>query len=93
MSRHCCDKMDQFIFKKVIDYEPIDRTYGILYDKRRITILEYCPWCAKAIPKRLVKEFLRTLKKEHGIEFPDFPDLKNVPEEFRSDEWWKKRGL
>lgn len=52
----------------------------------------YCPWCGKKLPKNLSDKWFKTLEKEYGIENP-FDDKRKIPLEFRSDKWWKKRGL
>ena len=97
---HCCSNMARYIQNKAIDYEPIDRTYGIIYDQdplkqapSRIAMLKYCPWCASNLPKRLIDEWFDILENEYKIEVPDSTTFTNVPEEFKSDAWWKKRGL
>ena len=57
-------------------------------------VIYYCPWCGKKLPINLSDKWFEILKKEHGIDYPfDDPDRKNIPEEFKSDEWWKKRNL
>ena len=53
----------------------------------------YCPWCGKRLPEDLTEKWFEVLKKEYGILHPFNKDKKRVPEEFKTDEWWKKRGL
>ncbi|HSC25213.1 MAG TPA: hypothetical protein VLB80_03300 [Candidatus Babeliales bacterium] len=56
--------------------------------------INYCPWCAKPLPKDLRDEWLEVLKEEYDLDDPDSKEQKKlVPEEFKTDEWWKKRGL
>jgi hypothetical protein len=56
------------------------------------------------IEKELGPEYLiefaaeaeKSLCKYQGREYvpdPDLPEAKPLPEEFKTDEWWKKRGL
>ncbi len=53
-------------------------------------VIYNCPWCGKKLPKNLRDEWLTELKKM-GIEDPILsPD---IPEEFKTDEWWKRRDL
>jgi hypothetical protein len=81
---------------------------GILYDKacRFFSIkrphpyksgahrIPHCPWCGKQFPKDLIDEWYGILEKEYGLDYPDGDSQsKLVPEEFKTDEWWKKRGL
>ena len=56
-------------------------------------LLLYCPWCGTKLPKDLDGVWSETLKREYGIKDPIFDDADKVPPEFRTDEWWKKRGL
>jgi len=89
----CCRSMDEAISEtQIVNYEPVDRTYGILWGKRRISFLSFCPWCGTKLKKRLNKEFCQALT-ELGIKSWDILDDSTVPKEFRSDAWWKKRGL
>ena len=55
----------------------------------------YCPWCGVKVPKNLRHEFFDTLEQEYNIETTafDYMDRTDIPEEFKTDEWWKKRGL
>jgi hypothetical protein len=54
----------------------------------------YCPFGEFKLPKNLRDEWFEILEKEY-----DLDDLRSteqsilIPEEFKSDEWWKKRGL
>jgi hypothetical protein len=54
----------------------------------------YCPWCGSQLAHSLRDEFFDVLKEEFGIE-TNLEILKDpsLPEEFKSDLWWKKRGL
>ncbi|MBP9791627.1 MAG: hypothetical protein KBC27_00220 [Rickettsiales bacterium] len=89
----CCEKMGFAINKEhIIDYDDCVRNYNLCGDKRDYAIL-YCPWCGKDLGKRLNWEYFEILAKEYGIEDPDFVNFTNVPEEFKTDAWWKKRGL
>lgn len=49
----------------------------------------FCPFCGEKLPKNLDKQWYRALK---GLGFNE-PDDEDIPEEFKSDEWWKKAGL
>ncbi|MFI4983866.1 MAG: DUF6980 family protein [Rickettsiales bacterium] len=55
--------------------------------------IHYCPWCGSKLPSSLAKKWFEVLKEEYGIEDPPDEDRDRVPLEFRTDEWWKKRGL
>jgi len=97
--KHCCDVMDyQATENKIlVKYEPDARSYRfILHGDRNGThqSFEYCPWCATKLPEELGEEWGEALEKELGIQDPFIdPGYENLPEEFRTDVWWKKRGL
>jgi len=58
--------------------------------------LIYCPYCRKKQAQSLWNKLLRVLKKEYGLEISRAEFWKNnkrIPQEFFTDEWWKKRGL
>jgi len=81
-------------------YDPVFREYFI--DVRveyggAVHLIKHCPWCGKKFPKGLLNEFVEELKKELNIKDDvDLGELKqraDIPQEFKSDEWWKKRKL
>jgi hypothetical protein len=56
--------------------------------------VEFCPFCGIKLPKDFVHVRTEILEKEFGITDPyDKKQKKLVPKEFKTDEWWKKRGL
>lgn len=94
---HCCKSMDVLLKdpKMPLEYFSISREYGIpLPGSSAIQLLIYCPWCGKKLPAGLRKTLYNILEEEYCIE-ADFGliDDPKVPLEFKSDEWWKKRGL
>jgi hypothetical protein len=63
------------------------REYGIkvLDGGTAFVEIRFCPWCGKKLPGSLRDQWferLRALKLE--------PEDSQVPEEMRSDAWWKK---
>lgn len=94
---HCCELMELFLHdpRVPLEYYPIAREYGVmLKDSAAIQLLLYCPWCGKKLPGSVREQYFNILEKEYGIEsdLDSSHDL-NIPTEFKSDEWWKKRGL
>jgi hypothetical protein len=89
--------MDQFLDdpKVPLQYYPIAREYGLdLYYSPAVQMIRFCPWCGTKLPKRLGQEYLKILKEVYNVEPElDIQNDPNVPEEFKSDLWWKKRGL
>lgn len=92
--KFCCAQMATGVLKqKIVDYDEVTREYGLLYDEQRIQTLRFCPWCSSALGKPLYTEFFQILRNEFNVNEPDIVTLSNVPKEFRSDAWWRKRGL
>jgi len=107
--KHCCKDMDFFLDERrvAIYYNPIYREYFIKlwsYPDGKHSIY-HCPWCGCKFPKSLINEYFNTLEKEYNIsylrdinryiEHIGFCDEieRELPEEFKSDKWWKKRNL
>jgi hypothetical protein len=94
---HCCNQMNNFLDEKkvCVGYDPTIREYYInLNGSNAIQIIQFCPWCGEKLPKNLSKEYFRILKKTYNIKHMlGIMDNPNIPEEFKTDEWWKKRGL
>lgn len=94
---HCCEFMDMFLQdqKMPLKYYPIAREYGItLKHSSAVQLLVYCPWCGVKLPESLRDKYFDILKVEYDIEPElDIQDDPNIPEEFKSDSWWKMRGL
>ena len=81
---------------KPIAYNPVYRLYYWITPKRQtaIDIVQRCFICRKKWPKDLMNEFYRELGKVvgHKIVYLEY-DWTTLPEEFKSEEWWRKRGL
>ncbi len=59
-----------------------------------IYIISHCPWCGKKLPSNLTDKWFEILEKEYNLDDPDGKEQAHlVPNEFKTDEWWKKRGL
>ncbi|MDR1528271.1 MAG: hypothetical protein LBS22_01640 [Puniceicoccales bacterium] len=73
----------------VILYTPKWRSYGLVIkgNPRNQYILFYCPFCGKKLPTDLVDEHFDAIRDDTG------KPLDPLPEEFKTDEWWKKRRL
>jgi hypothetical protein len=53
----------------------------------------FCPNCGTKLPSSLRDEWFDILEQEYGLEDPCEEDKQKVPQEFLTDEWWKKRGF
>ena len=90
--KFCCNNLDKKIKEKKIIYIPYFREFGILKNpvaKGEMTVFEdikVCPFCTKKFPNSLREKWFLTLEK---LGFDDPWDQK-IPEEFKSDKWWKK---
>jgi hypothetical protein len=96
--KHCCEDMGHTLLENRTDigYCPKYREYYVRRkkDKNIVLSLWYCPWCGKKLPKSLRVKWFKLLEKEHGLDDPwSLEQEKLVPEEFMTDQWWKKRGL
>jgi hypothetical protein len=89
----CCGTMLAGLLdgRTAIKYEPRLREYWLIGQAKDIYI-EYCPWCQTTLPQELRETFAELLSNI-GIEDVWDEDDVNIPQEFKSDEWWKKRGL
>ena len=57
-------------------------------------VVNFCPYCGTKLPSDLVEERMEVLEREYGIDDPYDPKQKKlIPKEFKTDKWWKKRGL
>jgi len=94
--KHCCNEMNSFTEnpRDPIKYHLVFRTYYIDYNASNIITMKHCPWCGTKLPKELTDEFFDILEEEYQIE-TDMGEYKDIelPKEFQTDEWWKKRGL
>ena len=97
MNDHCCQEMKVFTDdpRVQIIYSPRVRKYYIpLKFQSAVQGIRYCPWCGKKLPAGLSEKFDEVLEKEYNIDcYIDAEESGTLPEEFNTDEWWKKRGL
>ena len=96
--KHCCKNMEYYANHNnyLLEYDSSVRSYRfIIHGSSSGThqILYYCPWCGIKLPKELDEEWEAILEKEYGIKEPGWKKTEELPEEFKTDEWWKKRGL
>jgi len=95
--------------KVAIYYNPIVREYYIRLWSCPVgrQVIYFCPWCGYKFIPSLIEKFFQILKKEYKILYCDYYPEKyfransereyeievELPREFKSDEWWQKRGL
>lgn len=90
----CCE---QFAFhlqekEKIIVYQPYFRLYLLRANYWNTATIYFCPWCGNKLPENLANSFFETIQTElETLVMTD--ELHKLPQEFQTDEWWKKRGL
>lgn len=101
MSLHCCDRMDRAVDPRCADhpdpmdcndtlirYIPQDDAYGLMpQDRGWFAVIGFCPFCGA--PRRNLRDRRFDLLEEMGFDAP----WEGIPEAFRSDRWWKDRGI
>jgi hypothetical protein len=84
---------------KCIEFDLSTRAFSVYVHRntKLSVVISYCPFCGSKLPKELIDEKDETIYRELGAEYltddDGNPPIKELPEEFNSDEWWKKRGL
>lgn len=94
--QHCCLVMEARLenpLEFMMYYDPIFRAYSIDNQHYAKFYLDYCPACGKKLPSRLRDRWVETIQNELNIDLPFDMDRRRLPKEFKSDAWWKKRGL
>jgi hypothetical protein len=99
---YCCETFRLHVEESRFAYCPIRRYYACyIKDEEHYgqdgygqCILRHCPFCGARFPSDLYTgdEYYDALEEAVGKEFCDIKE-EEIPEEFKSDEWWKKRGL
>ena len=97
-NENCCSNMSYYMNddKTLLEYESVGRGYYLimhLSPNSTHQLIKYCPWCGKKLPDGLDELWEEVLEKEFGITRPFDEDKEKIPPEFKTDEWWKKRGL
>ena len=98
--KQCCNAMNKYIHEPGVQvfYDEVIRYYYIPILRNNKIVLHqgliYCPWCGSKLPSSLSEEYYDILEKEYGLDnnaIDGHPE--KIPVEFKSDEWWIKRGL
>ena len=95
---YCCDVMQSHIELGEFIYYPKHRCVCCFFRRRRRRegygqrMLDFCPFCGTKLPYNLYNKYAEELEKAVGKEYCDITE-DEIPEEFKTDEWWKKRGL
>ena len=103
MRQFCTPKQDRKTGKPVL-YNPTFRVYSLLLDcldpeYNQPVSIEFCPFCGTRLADagRIEDAWYMYLEDEYKITQELNEDWEHffnrVPEEFKTDEWWIKRGL
>ena len=97
-NKPCCKLIEQCLndIQVPLKYKPIFREYymPLINNKGVMYTIYSCPWCGTKLPKDLRDEWFDILENEYKLEpTSDLDNVKGLPEEFRSDQWWKNRNL
>lgn len=92
MLSHCCEQMNFHIHEKekIIYYDSVLKEYAIRVTKNAIQCISFCPWCGSRLPDDLRDKWFNEMEVL-GID--PHREARKIPKEFKTDEWWKKRGL
>ena len=92
----CCEDMASCVNNKdwVIEYNRVTKSYLLSCRDYIALEMKYCLFCGTKLPESLEDELHDILVEELGIKSPDYGNNDpRIPDEFKTDEWWKKRGL
>ena len=97
-SNFCCQDLEHSISieANLINYDSSIRSFRfILHDNRYGDYLpfDYCPWCGTKLPKSLNAEWAEEVKKKIGYDCVFVQEWEKLPEKYKTDQWWKERGL
>ena len=87
----CCKAVYDDLCDAICEFDLILKSYYWNLGVNRAQTFSFCPYCGLKLPC-LIHEYFDELEKALDKEYCDItPD--EIPEEFKSDEWWRKRGL
>jgi hypothetical protein len=71
------------------------REYGVKAVRKRgpYIPMTYCLSCGRQLEPSLRDLWAKLLQKDHGIADPFKVPIAKLPKSFRTDAWWKRRGL
>ena len=79
----------------LVEYYEVFREFGLPYPRGSgggRQKLRFCPWCGRVLPAGLRETWFELVREGSGL-LDAWPRDRRVPKEFKSDEWWRKRGL
>lgn len=98
--KHCCKNMNFFLNENSVNiyYNKYFRRYsiGIKNGTSAVQTMYYCLWCGAQLPKILDDEWFDMIEEQYGVydaHVLTIDENLKIPPEFKTEEWWKKRGL
>ena len=97
--KHCCVDMEISVVKEeyaLMEYEEETRRYFFrLYNNPDGDIrgMAYCPWCGSKLPRGLDKEWCAEIKKKFGYDSVYAEEWAKLPEKYKTEQWWREKGL
>ena len=93
----CCMGMHDDLLDKQVEFDRTFKCYYIHLHGDRWQTMGYCMYCGAELPDlRSSKDgsdpYRDALEEAVGKEYCDITE-DEIPKEFKTDEWWKKRGL
>lgn len=102
----CCEALESLISDpddSPLHYIPYKREFVLTTPRRYLKgpnevalkfKITHCPRCGEKFPIPLTDKWYELLEAKFGItDYVDQEVLDSLPQEFRTNEWWKKRGL
>ena len=104
---YCCEFIQRSVERKEMKYDPISGSFWFYVNDEEwggpgsfaMAHCNYCPYCGAKLPidrlaimKNGSDIYTDEIEKAVGKEWCDIKE-EEIPEEFKTDEWWKKRGL
>lgn len=101
---YCCKELHILIENEEspFEYDPKIREHCVVEKpkafrkKNEATLgyqIRYCPHCGTKFPNDLRDEWFEIVKKKFGIKNILDERIKQLPEEYTTEEWWRKREL
>lgn len=94
----CCRVMATAVAEgdSPVAYEPVFRRWRLLNLYHRMLTdwqIEFCPWCGHRLPGDLGAEWDERIQKLGFTDIGHYSETPELPEDYRTDRWWKDAGL
>lgn len=79
-----------------IVYEPVFRRWEVRHLYHRMLHdwqLESCPWCGNPLASDVGDEWAARVERLGFTDGGHYAEIPGLPDEFRTDRWWRQAGL